>query len=90
VRGQPNTWELSLQAHYANFGLFVTVYALFKATVNIVDHAKKSAIARELLLKLAPEKAKSRTLMRGALVDLLDEFENDCESIHSLRKVYDS
>lgn len=53
------------------------MFALFKATVNVVDHAKKSAIARELLLELAPEKAKSSTLMKGALVDLLNDDENE-------------
>lgn len=58
---------------------FNAVYALFKAQVNIVDHAKKNAIARELLLELAPEKAKSQSFMRDALVDLMDEDENDRE-----------
>lgn len=55
------------------------MYALFKAKVNIVDHAKKNAIARELLLELAPEKAKSQSAMKEALVDLMDEDEADRE-----------
>ncbi|KAK9894329.1 DNase I-like protein [Cystobasidium minutum MCA 4210] len=53
------------------------VYALFRAKVNVVDHAKKAAIAKELLLELAPEKARTQSIMRGALVDLMDEESED-------------
>lgn len=49
--------------------------------MNVVDYAKKRAIAKELLQELVPEKAKSSTLMRGALVDLLDNESGDCESV---------
>lgn len=45
--------------------------------MDVIDHAKKSAIAKELLLELAPDKAKSRLAMRGALVDLMDDSPDD-------------
>lgn len=61
-----------------------TVYALFRAKVNVVDHAKKAAIAKELLLELAPEKARTQSIMRGALVDLMDEESEDREHISLL------
>jgi hypothetical protein len=55
------------------------VYALFRAKVNVVNHAKKDAIAKELLVKLAPEKVRSESALRNAVADLVNDSGEECE-----------